>query len=260
MEDRILLTALTREANTAIGNCELTFLPRVNVDTDLLLQQHQQYQTVLSSLGCEVVTLPSEPKLADSVFIEDTAIVLDEIAVLCRPGVESRRHEIASVAAILQDYRPIFSIQPPCTLDGGDLLRFGKVIYVGISTRSNRSGIEQLNSIVSDYGYSVKTIEVSKCLHLKSAVSEVAPGTLLINSDWINKTALGDVDLIDVDREEAHAANALLVEQRVIYPSSFPRTMKKLLARGIEVIPVDMSELQKIEGAATCCSLIFTTP
>jgi len=255
-----LLTALTREASATIGNCELTFLPRVKIDTDLLLQQHHQYQSVLSSLGCKVVTAPSEPTLADSVFIEDTAIVLDEIAVLCRPGIESRRPEIASIATILQEYRTIASIQPPGTLDGGDLLRVGKVIYAGRSTRSNQSGIEQLSSIVSDYGYSVKPIEVSKCLHLKSAVTEVAPGTLLINSDWINRTALGDVDLIDVDREEAHAANALLVEQRVIYPSSFPQTMEKLVALGIYVIPVDMSELQKAEGAATCCSLIFTTP
>ncbi len=255
-----MLTALTREASATIGNCELTFLPRVKIDTDLLLQQHQQYQSVLSSLGCKVVTAPSQPTLADSVFVEDTAIVLDEIAVLCRPGIKSRRPEIATIATILQEYRTIASIQPPGTLDGGDLLRVGKVIYAGLSTRSNRSGIEQLNNIVSDYGYSVKPIEVSKCLHLKSAVTEVAPGTLLINSDWIDRADLGDFDLIDVDREEAHAANALLVEQRVIYPSSFPRTMEKLLARRIDVMPVDMSELQKAEGAATCCSLIFTTP
>ena len=254
-----MLTALTREASATIGNCELTYLPRVQIDTDLLLQQHHQYQAALSSLGCEVVTAPPEPTLADSVFVEDTAIVLDEIAVLCRPGIESRQPEVASIATILQDYRTTASIHPPGTLDGGDLLCVGKVIYVGHSKRSNQSGIVQLSSIVVDYGYSVKPIEVSKCLHLKSAVTEVAPGTLLINSDWINKAALGDADLIDVDGEEAHAANALLVEQHVIYPSSFPRTMEKLLARGIDVIPVDMSELQKAEGAATCCSLIFTT-
>jgi len=255
-----LLTAITREVNPAIGRCELTFLPRVKIDADVLLQQHQQYQTLLSSLGCEVVTVPTEPGLADSVFIEDTAIVLDEIAVLCRPGAESRRPEVAGVERVLQEYRTLASIQPPGTLDGGDLLRIGKVIYAGLSTRSNQSGIEQLCDIVANYGYSVKSVETTNCLHLKSAVSDVAPGTLLINSDWISQSTFGDFELIEVDREEAHAANALLVGRRVIYPSSFPLTMKKLVARGIDVLPVDMSELQKAEGAATCCSLIFTTP
>ena len=255
-----MLIAITREVNAAIGSCELTFLPRVKIDTGVVLQQHQQYQTLLSSLGCKVVTVSTEPGLADSVFIEDTAIVLDEIAVLCRPGAESRRPEVAGVENVLQEYRTISSIQPPGTLDGGDLLRIGKVIYAGLSTRSNQSGIEQLRSIVADYGFSVKTVETTKCLHLKSAVSEVAPGSLLINSDWISRDAFRDCELIDVDREEPHAANALLVGRSVIYPSSFPHTRDKLVSRGIDLIPVDMSELQKAEGAATCCSLIFTTP
>ena len=255
-----MLTAITREVNAAIGSCELTFLPRVKIDTAVVLQQHQQYQAALSSLGCEIVAVPTEPGLADSVFIEDTAFVLDEVAVLCRPGAESRRAEVAGVEGLLKKYRRTASIQPPGTLDGGDLLRVGKVIYAGLSTRSNRSGIAQLSSIVADYGFSVKTVETTKCLHLKSAVSAVAPDSLLINSDWISRSAFGDCELIDVDREEAHAANALLVGRNVIYPSSFPRTMQKLATRGIEVIPVDMSELQKAEGAATCCSLICTTP
>ena len=255
-----MLFAITRELNVDIGNCELTFLPRVSIDTDLATQQHQQYQAVLSSLGCELVTIPAEPKSADSVFIEDSAIVLDEIAVLCRPGVESRRPEIEGVAGILKKYRTIEAIQSPGTLDGGDLLRVGKVILAGLSTRSNQHGIEQLRGIVANFGYSVQAIEVSKCLHLKSAVCEVAPGTLLINPDWISRDAIAGWELIDVDRDEAHGANALLVEQNVIYPSSFPRTMEKLLERGIDVIPVDLSELQKAEGAVTCCSLIVTTP
>jgi dimethylargininase len=255
-----VLTAITRELNAAIGNCELTFLSRTKIDTDLALQQHQQYQVDLSDLGCEVITVPTAPGLSDSVFIEDTAIVLDEIAVMCRPGVESRRPEVAGVEDVLRQYRTIASIQSPGTLDGGDLLRIGKIIYAGLSTRSNQSGIEQLRRIVADYGFSVETVATTKCLHLKSAVAEVAPGLLLINPDWISRPAFKDCELVDVDTEEAHAANALLVGRHLIYPSSFPRTMEKLVARGIEVNPVDLSELQKAEGAVTCCSLIFTTP
>ena len=180
------IIAITREVNPAIGSCELTFLRRGSIDTALALQQHQNYQSMLSSLGCEIVVVPTEPGLADSVFIEDTAIVLDEIAVLLRPGAASRRPEVAGVEAVLRQYRTLASIQPPGTLDGGDLLRIDNIIFAGLSTRSNQSGIEQFRNIVRDYGFSVKTVKTTKCLHLKSAVSEVAPGTLLINPDWIS--------------------------------------------------------------------------
>lgn len=253
------LTAITRELNTAIGNCELTFSPRVAIDGELALQQHEHYQSVLTSLGCTVVVVPTEAGLADSVFIEDTALVLDEIAVLCRPGAASRRPEVAGVADILKEYRTLVSIEAPGTVDGGDLLRIGNVIYAGLSTRSNQNGIDQLRDIVADYGYSVRPVETTQCLHLKSAVSEVAPGLLLINSDWIDGSAFADCELIGIDEEEAHAANALRVGDSVIYPSSFPRTLDLLLNRGIDVMPVDLTELQKAEGAVTCCSLIFAT-
>ena len=253
------LIAITREIDTAIGHCELTFLRRTSIDIALALQQHQQYQSVLSSLGCEVVVVPTEAGLADSVFIEDTAIVLDEVAVLLRPGAASRVPEVAGVETVLRQYRTLASIQPPGTLDGGDLLRIGNVIFAGLSTRSNQSGIDQLRDIVIDFGFSVTTVKTTKCLHLKSAVSEVAPGTLLINPDWINDSAFGDYELIEVAREEPHGANALLVGRNVLFPASFPRTMDKLVTRGIKVTPIDLSELQKAEGAATCCSLILKT-
>jgi dimethylargininase len=149
------------------------------------------------------------------------------------------------------------SIQAPGTLDGGDLLVVGKSIYAGLSTRSNKSGIEQLQRIVADYGFSVISVETTECLHLKSAVSEVAPGLLLINPEWIERSLFEEYELLDVDKEEAHGANALLIGRDLIYPTSFPRTAEKLVARDIDVTLVDLSELQKAEGAVTCCSLIF---
>ncbi len=252
------LIAITREVNTAIGSCELTFLQRGSIDTALAVQQHQNYQSVLSSLGCEIIVVPTEPGLADSVFIEDTAIVLDEIAVLLRPGAASRRPEVAGVEAVLRQYRTLASIQPPGTLDGGDLLRIDNIIFAGLSTRSNQSGIEQLRNIVIDHGFRVEAVKTTKCLHLKSAVSEVAPGTLLINPDWISGSSFSDYELIDINKEESHAANSLLLGQNVMFPASFPRTADKLMTRGINVTPVDLSELQKAEGATTCCSLILT--
>jgi dimethylargininase len=252
--------AVTRELTAAIGNCELTFLHRSAIDFALAQQQHRDYQSALSSLGCEVVVVPAPPGLADSVFIEDTALVLDDIAVMLRPGVASRQPEVAGVAEVLQQYKPLKAIEPPGTIDGGDLLRVGNRIFAGLSTRSNQSGIQQLRDIVSDFGMTVETVETTKCLHLKSAVSEVAPGTLLINTDWISSSAFKDFELIPADKEETHAANALRIGKNLIYPSSFPRTMDALVNRGIDVIPVDLTELQKAEGAVTCCSLIFSAP
>ncbi len=252
--------AITRELNPGLGNCELTFLPRVEIDIALAQQQHDQYQEALVSLGCEVIVVPTEQGLADSVFIEDTAIVLDEIAIMTRPGPLSRRAELAGVESVLQQYRTLKSIDAPGTVDGGDLLRVDKVIYAGLSTRSNQSGIEQLRAVVSDYGYTVETLETAKCLHLKSAVSVIAPGTLLINPDWVDRSAFDDYELVDVHPDEPHAANALPVGSGLIYPSSFPRTTDALASRGIEVVPVDLTELQKAEGAVTCCSLIVNGP
>ncbi|MDH3550083.1 MAG: dimethylargininase, partial [Gammaproteobacteria bacterium] len=231
--------AVTRELTAAIGNCELTFLHRSAIDFALAQQQHRDYQSALSSLGCEVVVVPAPPGLADSVFIEDTALVLDDIAVMLRPGVASRQPEVAGVAEVLQQYKPLKAIEPPGTIDGGDLLRVGNRIFAGLSTRSNQSGIQQLRDIVSDFGMTVETVETTKCLHLKSAVSEVAPGTLLINTDWISSSAFKDFELIPADKEETHAANALRIGKNLIYPSSFPRTMDALVNRGIDVIPVD---------------------
>jgi dimethylargininase len=258
MRTEAKLTAITRELNQAIGSCELTYLPRVSIDAALAQRQHEHYQAALASLGCEIVIVPTEQGLADSVFIEDTALVLDEIAVLLRPGPRSRRPELDGVERVLKRYRSLQSIKAPGTLDGGDLLCIDKVIFAGLSSRSNDNGIGQLRDIVTDYGYSVETVETTKCLHLKSAVSVIAPGTLLISPDWVCSTAFKDYELVDVDDDEAHAANALLVGQGVIYPSSFPRTLERLVKRDINVVPVDLSELQKAEGAVTCCSLIVS--
>jgi len=254
------LTAITRDVDPSISHCELTYQSRVEIEYALAVEQHRRYQAVLSEIGCEVVTIPAAQGLADCVFIEDTAIVLDEVAVLCRPGAASRRPEVAGVEPVLRRFRTLASIQSPGTLDGGDLLRVGKTIYAGLSTRSNQSGIDQLRAIVADHGYTVTAVTTPSCLHLKSAVSQVAPGTLLVNPEWVGTEVFKDYQLIEVDPEEAHAANALLVAGNVIYPTAaFPRTASRLAALGLTLLPVDVSELQKAEGAVTCCSLILNT-
>lgn len=249
--------AITREVNKAMNHGELTFMDRVGIDIELARRQHDHYCKALAALGCKVITLPTAPALADSVFIEDTAFVLDEIAVLSRPGARSRRAEVAAVADTLRSLRKCVAVKAPGTIEGGDLLHFGKTIYAGLSTRTNAEGIRQLGAIIGAWGYSVRPVPVRQCLHLKSAVTRVGDGTLLINPDWVPTAVFDNARLIEVDRREAHAANALWLQAGLLFPSSFPATLEKLGRTGINVCPVDVSELQKAEGAVTCCSLIL---
>jgi dimethylargininase len=252
-----MLIAITREVSRSIVQCELTHLARVQIDLELARTQHQRYQKALAELGCEVVSLAEQPDLPDSVFVEDVAIVLDECAVITRPGAESRRPETDSVASKLREYRKLGFIEAPGTLDGGDVLQVGRTLYIGLSGRSNSAAVDQLSALIAPYGYKVKAVDVSGCLHLKSAVSQVAENTLLVNPRWVKPVDFGDVEWLEVDPAEAYAANTLLIGKSIIYPTSFPRTRQRLEQRGIPVVAVDVSELQKAEGAVTCCSLVF---
>jgi dimethylargininase len=205
------------------------------------------------------VRVPAAPDLPDAVFIEDTAIVLDEVAIITRPGAPSRRDEIDAVASLLAAHRPVRALEPPATLDGGDVLRLGRTLYVGRSGRSNAHGIEQLRSLVAPLAYEVVAVEFTGCLHLKSAVTALADGLLLHNPAWVSAAAFPSCDAVAVDEHEPHAANALLVDWAIVFPSQHPRTLARLIARGLRVATIDTRELGKAEGGVTCCSLIFET-
>ncbi|MHB8425475.1 MAG: dimethylarginine dimethylaminohydrolase family protein [Gammaproteobacteria bacterium] len=253
-----MLLAITREVSPRIAECQLTHLAREPIDLKRARAQHRQHEALLEQLGCKLIRLPAEAELPDSVFVEDTAIVLDELAVIARPGAESRRAETASVANVLRQYRRLFQIQPPGTLDGGDVLQVGKILYVGLSERSNRQSIEQLRRILENFWYPVTPVELHGCLHLKSAVTQVAENTLLINRQWTDVRVFDSFKLIDVADSEPFAANALRIADTVVYPVAFPMTRARLEEQGIKVRGVDASELAKAEGGVTCCSLIFT--
>ena len=250
--------AITRGVSAGIAACELTHLERRPIDIARALAQHRAYEQALARAGCSVESLPALDDLPDSVFVEDVAIVLDEIAIVTRPGAISRRPEADHIAPVLANHRRVTFIQEPGTLDGGDVLRLGRRIYVGRSGRSDDNGIEQLRAVAWPYGYTVTAVPVTGCLHLKSAITEVSPGVVLVNPAWVEGTAFGHVSVIEIDPAEPYAANGLLVGSRLIYPLSFPRTIRRLEAAGIVIEPVDVSELQKAEGAVTCCSLVFT--
>jgi dimethylargininase len=233
--------ALIRSVSPAMARCELTHLARSPIDVALAERQHAAYSHALAALGCRLLELPAEPDLPDSVFVEDTAVVLDEVAVLTRPGAASRLAEVDSVAAVLALWRPCVRIEAPGTLDGGDVLRVGRDLYVGESGRSNSAGIAQLAAAVASHGYRVVPVPVRGCLHLKSAVTLVGPETLLINDDWVDRNHWPGLKFISVAPGEPHAANALLVGDAVIHPASEIRTRERLEA----------------EGGVTCCSVLF---
>ena len=252
------LLALTRAVSPAVNRCQLVHLERRPIDVDLAREQHRGYEAALRDVGCEVRTLPADPSLPDSVFVEDTAVVFDEVAVIARPGAESRVPETEAVARALAAHRPLVRTTAPATLDGGDVLLIGRAVYVGVGGRTNRAGIDQLAAAVVPHGYDVRPVAVRGCLHLKSAATLVAPDTVLCNPRWVDPAAFAGLEVLDVAAGEPGAANGLLVGARVIYPSSVPVTARRLAERGIEILSLNVSELQKAEGAVTCCSLVFS--
>jgi len=255
-----MLTAITRQVSPNINRCELTFHARQPIDVKRAIDQHETYLRLLSELGLQIIQLAAEPDLPDSVFVEDPAVVVDELAIISRMGAISRRLEAGLLAQELSKYRPLEFLTKPAMLDGGDVMRIGHTVYVGVSARTNREGIDQLSGFLRPHGYEVRPVSVTGCLHLKSATSRVGRESLLVNRSWIDSDALSEFDLIEVPTEEPNAANALLVGEVVVLPKSFPKTRALLERHGIPVRQVGMSELQKAEAGVTCCSIIFDIP
>ena len=254
---RAMLIALTRQVSPSLARCELSYVPRQPLNLALAREQHRAYEQLLAKLGARVVSLPAEPDLPDSVFVEDPAIVLDELAVILPLGAERRRGEAESLARALEGYRKLERIELPGTLEGGDVLRIGRKLFVGLSRRSNAEGIRQLIAVLAPHGYQVVPVAVSGCLHLKSAVTFLGQEKLLANRAWFDPAPFTGYRWIDVAPEEPHAANALALAATVIFPASFPRTRERIAEQGFHVESLDISELQKAEAGLTCSSLLF---
>jgi dimethylargininase len=253
------LYALCRAVSPAIADCELSFIGREPINVALAHLQHMEYVACLGKMGATVIELPAEPSLPDSVFVEDTVLLFDELAVLTRPGAESRRAEVDAIAPAVQAVRKqVERISAPGTIDGGDVLRIGKRVFVGLSQRSNQSAIDQLADILKPFGYSVTAVPMQDCLHLKSAVTALSDDTVLINQDWVDAAYFKEYQQIRVDEHEPHAANVVRIGSAILMPSAFPKTLALIATAGYAVTAVDVSELQKAEGAVTCCSVLFT--
>jgi len=252
--------ALTHVISPNIDQCELRFLERSPIDYKRAVEQHEQYCKLLRDCGLEVIKLSINRPFPDSTFIEDTAVVFDELAIMASMGVESRRREVPGVESVLGHYRDIEHIWLPATLEGGDVLCIEKKVFVGISPRTNIAGFETIKEILEPFGYQVIPLAVNGCLHLKSACTAVDDETLLVNPHWLDLQPLKDFRIIPVPEDEPAGVNSLRINNTLCMHSGYPKTIDSLLKLGFPVKTVDISELLKAEAGMTCSSIIFSYP
>lgn len=255
----IVTHGFARNISRSLGNCELLHLPRKQFNLETARRQHAAYVAALEALGVVVSVLPEDPVLPDSCFVEDPVVILDEIAVICRLGKASREPEVASIEQEAARIRPIRRIVSPGTLEGGDVLQIGKTLFVGLSSRTNREGLRQLEEIGSPFGYRVTGVKVAGCLHLKTGVTSPADGILLANPDWIDLSPFPKMEMLPVPAAEPWGANILAVNGTLLVAESSPRTADLLESKSLPVKRLDISELQKAEAGLTCLSVLYRT-
>ncbi len=256
------MRAIVREVSTSFDRCELTHLAREPIDLVNARAQHREYVDTLMELGCAVTTLPPLDEFADSVFVEDVGVVLEKSVVLTRPGAESRRGEVEAIADAVGEFRSVVErIEEPGTVDGGDVLVVGGDIFIGVSTRTNVAGAEQLAVMAESEGLRAVLVPMESCLHLKSAVTALSETQVLLSAEWLAADYFDGLEVVKVHRREAGAANVLRVGEGLMYPTAaYPRTARIIedcMPPGVMMYPVENSEFRKAEGALTCCSLIF---
>jgi dimethylargininase len=226
-------------------------------DYQLVLQQHTIYVETLKSIGLNTIELDAQSDYPDAHFVEDTAVVAPEFAIITHPGATSRQGEEESIAVILAPHRTLEYIHAPGTLDGGDVLMIGDHFFIGISERTNLDGAQQLGKILEKYAKTWSMIPVGAGLHFKSSVNYVAQNTLIVTRDFADHEALKEYAKIIVNREEEYAANVLRVNDCLLVPKGFPDTKTKLSTLDLKIIELDVSEMQKMDGGLTCLSLRF---
>lgn len=236
----------------------ITHDPSVELDVDRARDQHHSYTERLAAAGLTLERVPAAPDYPDCVFVEDTAVILGSIAIMTRSGAPARRGETTAVAARLADRFPLVEIQAPATIDGGDVLIMGNIVFVGLSGRTNQGAIDQMSGIVRDQGMELVPVPVHGALHLKSAVLPVGNRTVVVTPDTVDEGRLTDLDIVYEHPEERMRFSALpLAAERVLVTASAPRTTEMLASRGFEPDPIDISEFQAADGGLTCMSIIF---
>jgi dimethylargininase len=227
-------------------------------DYELTLQQHALYIEALESCGLVVTVMDADEGYPDSMFIEDTALVMPSCAIVTHPGALSRRGEVTAVSSQLSElYDRVDAIQSPGTVDAGDIMMVGDHCYIGLSERTNAEGAEQMIGLLQASGYSGSTVSISESLHLKSSVSYLENNNLVVTGELVDKAEFADFNHVEIDREERYAANCVWINDHVLIASGYPRSGEKIRTLGYSVIELDVSEFRKLDGGLSCLSLRF---
>jgi dimethylargininase len=253
------LVALVREPSASLADCELSYLDRTPIDLNKTRVQHAGYCAALRAAGAEIRVLPALDHLPDAAFVEDTAVVVDEVAILGALGVGSRAAEAAAIVAELEAYRPVRRLdRPDATLEGGDVLRIGRTVYVGRSGRTNEAGFEALRRLLEPLGYGVRVVAVEGCLHLKTGCTSAGDGIVVVNPSWVSGRLFQEdgLTVIPVVPSEPWAANVLRVGGTLLVPAGNTATAGRLRAAGLKPVEIDIGEFQKAEAGLTCLSLL----
>ncbi len=254
-----MLTVLTQKPSPALQQCELTFIESRPIDIDRANEQHANYCRMIAACGARVIRLDENLLLADGVFVEDPIVVFDEVAVLMSMGVESRRWEGTALAKFFRQYRQIKQIPLPAEIEGGDVLKIDRNIYVGESPRTSRRGIEALVKIIEPFGYSVIPVKVTGCLHLKTGCTALDDETILVNPEWVDISPFRGFRIITTLANEPFGANVLPINNTVCMNDAFPETVRLVRSMGYQVASTDISEFLKAEAGLTCMSVPFVT-
>ncbi len=252
-----MLSVITHLPSASLEQCELTFVNSEPIDIKKAQKEHKAYCEMLKSCGANVITIDENIDLPDSVFVEDPIIVFDEVAVVTSMGVESRRKESATMEKTFAKYREIKRIELPSKIEGGDVLKIGKRIFVGKSARTNAQGIRDLREILTPYGYEVTAVKVAGCLHLKTGCTALDEETLLINPEWVDSKVFTGFRQIIVPKEEPFGANILKINETICMNEAFPKTMELVKSLGYSVKSTDITEFVKAEAGLTCMSVPF---
>ena len=249
--------AITRGVSSNMDACELTYCSRDNIDLNKAVLQLEQYNELLRTWDVDLVTMPASNSYADCCFVQDTAVVLDEICVIASMGAATRQGEVSEVERLVSPLRKIRRILPPATLDGGDVVQIGKRLYVGHSTRTNARGIVALDRLVEPFGYTVVPVHVNGGLHLTTGCGVINDETVLLNPRWLDAHAFRGLRQLHVPESEPWAANTIRVDNAVCLEDRAPRTLELVQPFAERIDKLDISEFRKAEGSLSCLSLIF---
>jgi dimethylargininase len=251
---------LVRAVSPRLADAELTFVARGPIDAERAADQHRGYVDLLRRLGHWVVPVPEAPEHPDGTFVEDAVVVVDEVAILTRPGAESRRGEIPAVATVVRSLGlQTEQVVPPATIDGGDVLQVGSHVFVGVGGRTSPDAVEQLRALLTPLGRTVTAVPVTGCLHLKTGATALPDHTVVAVADWLDTASFVDAGLRVLEAPEAAGADLLLSGDRVVVSAAAPRTAQMVRSLGFEVFPVLIDELEKAECGVTCLSVLLPT-